>query len=276
MNQIKTDFSDIKEFSENGDFVEYQGELYYIGQDPQALLDQGFELEESDMEITSYINTRRNVGSKHLKSEPYSFEIDPELYKEGKIKFDETRPYGAPDDILPDSDYIILKKLKHIPSNFPESKPDFVIWDENTKAYYVMSNTNTEFDVEPVKVKADYLVISADISAQEPMCSTLVTREPGWSQVFALKNFKYNQSETLQFLDMIAEDQLRIPTNDPNYMKFIHDSYFYDRTDLVKLNLLVFRCKLNNLPENRKNLEDHINKILQDFDSYVTKQKDAR
>lgn len=80
MNPIKTDFSDIKEFSENGDFVEYQGELYYIGQDPQSLIDQGFELEESDMEITSYINTRRNVGSKHLKSEPYSFEIDPELY----------------------------------------------------------------------------------------------------------------------------------------------------------------------------------------------------
>nr|DAR64718.1 MAG TPA: hypothetical protein [Caudoviricetes sp.] len=269
MEAINTDFSALLPFIEQNDFVEYQGSLYYIGnktpEEAQKQYDITLELDE--METTPYINSRRNVGSVHLKSQPYSLELTNEEIANKAYSLDGVRIVKSDDGILPDSDYIVLKRLKHIPSDYPENKPPHVLWDEATKAYYLMSNTDTSIDVEPIIVPADYHVISSDISAQEPMCSTLVTREPGWADVFTLKNFRYDPTN-LQMLDIICEEYLRLPHKDPIYINFIHDTYTHDRTDIIRLNLLVAKVKLDPSADNRQALKTHIKFICDKFEAY--------
>ena len=268
METINTDFSALLPFAEQDDFVEYQGNLYYIGdktpEEAQKQYDITLELDE--METTPYINSRRNVGASRIKPQPYSLELTNEEISNQQFSLDGVRILKD-DGILPDSDYIVLKRLKHIPSDYPENKPAHVLWDEATKAYYLMSNTDTSIDVEPVIVPADYHVISSDISAQEPMCSTLVTREPGWADVFTLKNFRYDPTN-LQMLDIICEEYLRLPHKDPIYINFIHDTYTHDRTDIIRLNLLVAKMKLDSTAENKQALKTHIRLICDKFEVY--------
>ena len=265
-----SEFVNLETYKENGDFVEYQGELFYVGDNIESLLEQGFEFEESELEITAHINSRRNAGCNKLESRPYSTGITTEEFTAKEFEMDATRVLKK-DGYLPDSNYFILRRLKNIPSNFPESKPRHVMWDNKTKAYYCISNTCTDCNVEPVKAPAEYHIVSADISAQEPMCSTLVTRETQWASVFTLKNFRYN-AKLLQMLDLIMEEYLTIPKTDTDYILFIHNTYSEDKTDLIKLNLLVHQSKIDTSKES--DLIEHIKVILSKFEEYKKSSKE--
>jgi len=253
------------EYFKEGDFVEYQGNLFYQGDDIDSLIEQGFEFEEDTLEVSKNINSRRNMGLKPLEPNPYLLGTDSKGLSE--VKYDTTRMLSPNLDkgILPDSDYVIVKRIKSYPPDYNFTKPDHVLWDEDTQAYYCVSNTCTDCIVEPVKVKADYIVTSTDISAQEPLCSTLVTREPEWASVFTLKNIRQNPS-LVQMLDIVVEEHLTIPRTDPTYIDFLQKEYTLDKTDLYKLNYLVNEAKLSE--DNFPAVEDQINLILTKFTKF--------
>jgi hypothetical protein len=249
---------------EGQDFIECNGSTYYVGDDPEGLAAMGFELEKADIETTASLCTRRNVGCNPLDAKPYKEGFN--LEDLATLRTDGMRIIDLEDGVLPDSNFLILNRIKHTDVSYGTSKPDHVIFDKERDAYFCIKNGCKTCDVEPVKVKSEYQVVSADISAQEPMASTLVTREPKWQEVFELKNFRYDPS-LLHYMDMIAEEHLRIPKRDVSYVLFIHNTYFYERSDIYKLNALVGQSKVDEakVPE----LEAHIKVILDKFNDYT-------
>lgn len=273
MPELNPSLQDLDLFLESGDFVEYQGSLYYVGTDPDSLLSQGYELEESDLEKTTGICSRRNVGTAPLESKPYVDGFN--LQDKDSILFDGCRAIKEGEGVLPDSNFLILRKIKNPPDGYELSQPDHVIYNRDDHSYYCIKNGCTECIVTPHKVEARYSVTSADIAAQEPMVSTLVTREPKWVDVFKLRNFRYDSDgvdgvtglpPVLQYMDLIAEEHLRISKTSDEYVLFVHNFYKEDRTDIYHLNYLVSKSKQDEsvVPQ----LKDHIDKILLDFDGY--------
>ncbi len=258
---IQKEFENLELYTENGDFVEYRGDLYYIGDDIESLESEGFEFEDGEIEETHYLAARRNVGCTKNPSRPYveGFDLgqqDDFLY-EGKRAVHKDLKTG----VLPDSDDLILRELVTIPDEIPEH----VVYDEKTDAYFCISNVCEECDVKPRRVPAEYVVVSADIAAQEPLASTIVTREPKWQEVFELKNFRVDPS-LLQYMDIIAESYLKIPKRDLAYVMWIHDTYFYDRTEIYKLNYLVNSCKID--ASKIGELKDYIQYLIDKFNEY--------
>lgn len=256
-------FKDLALFTEQEDFVEYQGALYFVGDDIDFLKAQGFEFEEGELEITDYIASRRNVGCSPVHAMPYGegFNLD----EMDSHWFDQTRVLGKNDEdfVIPDSDYLILRQLKNPPPD--NDIPEHVIFRREDEKYYCMANNCNECDVAPVKVPNQYQVVSADIAAQEPMASTLVSREPKWAEVFELKNFRMNPL-VLQYLDIIFESHLKISRRDVTYVMWVHDTFFYDQTEIYKLNYLVNSCKVGN--ELRSSLEEHIKSLIRSYEAY--------
>lgn len=257
---------DLKFFLEQDNFIEYNGELFYLGDDREALEAEGFEFEEADFEVTGSLCTRRNVGCNPIMAQPYKegFNVD-ELES---AELDGLRLLDQEDGIIPDSNYLVLNKIKVVPDGYETSKPDHVIYSKEHDSYFCIKNGCTECNVVPHKIPNRMQVVSADISAQEPMASTLVTREPKWQEVFELKNFRYDPT-LLQYMDMIIEDHLRVSKRDITYVLFVHNTYYYERSDIYKLNLLVEDAKKDEslIPE----LEAHIQIILDKYNAYVEK-----
>lgn len=275
-DNLNPDFELLSQYREQGDFVEYQGEMYYIGNDPDSLREQGFEFESQPLETQPSLNSRRNVGAYPIPSDPYieGFNLD----QLQDVTFSGTRIKKEGEGVLPDSDSIILNKIKTVPDGYETSKPDHVIYDRASASYYCIRNGCTECVVTPVRVPSHYSVVSADIAAQEPLVSTLVTREPKWVKVFQLRNFRYDATDQildgekikiqplLAFMDMIAQDYMKVSKDSDEYILFIHNTYTDDRTDLYKLNYLVSICKQDEtyVPE----LEAHILKLIKAFNDF--------
>lgn len=257
---MNPDFKELSLFTEQKNFVEYQGDLYYVGTDLDILEDQGFEVEDGTIEISDYICSRRNIGCEPIKSQPYVEGYD--VQDKDSHKYDGVRVLRENSGVLPDSDYLILRRLIHPPMG---EIPHHVIYHLETERYYCMSNNCTTCNVEPHKIKSEYQVVSADIAAQEPMASTLVTREPKWASVFELKNLRMDPS-LLQYMDTIMESHLRIPKRDVEYVQWLHDTFFYNQTPIYKLNRLVNECKLDN--NVRPDLEAHITTLIDSFNTY--------
>lgn len=244
-------------------FVEFKGELFFVGDesDLEQLKSEGFEFEEGELEITPTLSSRRNVGCKPLPSGFYSEGYN--LKDAKQITYNQTRVINNEDEdsVLSDSDFIILRQLK---DDDPKEIPDHVIFDREQGHYYCMSNVCTTCDVIPVKVSNQYCVTSSDISAQEPMVSTLVSREPKWAEVFELNTFR-KEPDLLYYLDTIVEDYLNVSKRDRAYVLWVHNTYFYERSDLYKLNFLVEQCKSE---DRRQELKEHIQHLIDSFNGY--------
>lgn len=258
---IQEDFKALTLYTENGEFVEYRGELYYIGDDIESLQNEGFEFTEGDLEETSYLAARRNVGCTRNDALPYVEGFN--LGEQNDHTFQGKRALSSDlkSGVLPDSNDIILRQLVTIPEDIPEH----VIYHRESDEYFCISNVCEECHVKPKRVPADYCVVSADIAAQEPMASTIVTREPKWQEVFELKNFRVDPS-LLQYMDMIAETHLKIPKREVSYVMWIHDTYFYDRTEIYKLNSMVNECKVD--AEKIPALQEYIKYLINSYQEY--------
>lgn len=241
-----------------GQFVEYLGDIYYLGD--EAELPDGFELEEGEIEDTTTLAMRRSVAACSIESQPYN----PMGFNASELSSQEhtgVRTLDSENGILPDSDYIILKRLK-------EGSPicDSAVYRQEDNHHYCLNNGCCSCACEPVKVPAKYCIVSADIMSQEPLASTLVTREPEWVEVFELRNFRGEDPKLLQHMDIIFETQLKISKRDKRYVGFIHDTYFDDRTDLHKLNYLVSEAKQDE--KNVEPLKEFISELIGKFEEY--------
>ena len=254
--------NDNLKFFREGDFVEYQGHYYYQG-DPEGIATleaEGYEFEDGELENTTYIHARRSVGCDSHAPEPYTTSVSSSEYNPDRE--DGTRLRDPEEGIIPDSDKVVLRRV--IETEDYEN-PDHVLYSKEKDAYYCVSNLCTTCNVTPEIVSAEKMVTSLDIASQEPMVSSIVTKEPEWTSVFELKNLRENP-DNLKYLDRICEKCFNLEKDDPLYVLFIQNTLSEDRSLLYKLNYLVNATILD--PSLRGDLASHLKILKELFETF--------
>lgn len=279
-------YKDLIDFQEQDGLV-YSLDGFYATEDMVDMLKLKYpdiEFESAEIEITPSMASRRNVGTILSEAKPYLFSA-PSL---DGCQFDGARLLS---DIgfLPDSNDVYFKEVL-IQSIDINNLPETVIYSQELHKYFLINNLpfkvlDSDGDHLLVKVQSmeeaiwikpyfvkngnQHSITSTDVSAQEPVFFSLLSREKNWMEIFELKNFKMDDYKLLSFIEVFFKDHLKIdPETDDRYRWFIHDTFFYDRTLIYKINNATNSLRAGD-ESKRDTLKKHLSELENLFTEYV-------
>lgn len=227
---------DLELFREHSEYpiVYYRGDYYWISdEDPPS----DFQLEDSEIEIALAPTFRSVTGvGNYVPDTPFAEEWLPGL--------DFT--YGIPLDnegYLPDSKkraYKVIKNSISAPFIIRQNKENFCV---RNGCYDCEHLESCEVEIRRVQNEdRNYNMTVFDISAQEPVLLTFLSREPNYLAVF--RNRHLRAAGLLDNLDEIYKNYYNV---DPNTLDAFHywtwvDMNFHHNFDsLVEFNFLIER-----------------------------------
>ena len=109
--------------------------------------------------------------------------------------------------------------------------------------------------------KTNPKIVVMDISAQEPVLSTMITKEPRWVETF--RNRKLRTLGLTKYLDIIFQTELGLDINSVtaySYWKWLDHQFYDDMRTLVEFNSLIDRYREGS--ESEEVVVSEINQML--------------
>lgn len=112
-----------------------------------------------------------------------------------------------------------------------------------------------------MNVQGPYRIVSLDISAQEPMINTLLSREPRWLEIF--RNRHLRVLKLTRYLDILFQENFNL---DPDsirsvtYWRWLHERFHDNYDPLIEFNQLVDRFNRGD-----STVEEELKKLAEQF-----------
>lgn len=236
----------LSDFYEGGlPVVEYGGSYYWVGEgDPP----DGMETEEADFEAADVPAIRRSVGVGVLTEGVHSDDCDG-VYDGGR--------FLDPEGYLSDKNRRVYKKILNKTSFHPDEAVDpyFVYRKEDASWYCIRQGCHdcAHRDVcvvELVEAPAELSVVNIDVSSQEPMLNTFLSKEPRWLEIF--RNRHLRELGLTHYVDAILTDVYGL---DPDsvaaswYWVWLDRSFHRDYRPLVEFNRKLDAWRAGSVPD---------------------------
>lgn len=230
----------LSDFYENNmPVVEYGGDFFWVGDDPPP---DWMQTEEADFEAADVPAIRRSVGVGVLTEGIHSGNCDG-VYDGGR--------YVNDTGFLPDKATRIYRIVKNKQSFHP---------DDSVKPYHVYSLEEQAWfcvrqgcydcpdrevcEVGLVERPAEMSVVNIDVSSQEPMLNTFLSKEPRWLEIF--RNRHLRELGLTHYLDLLLTEQYGVDPDSHSaewYWRWLDRNFHGNYEDLVVFNRLVDRWR---------------------------------
>lgn len=249
-------------FYESGlPIVEYNGKFIVDGNI------ESLQTTQEDVEQNDYMAFRRSIGTGlHNKNPFLPIQVGSGTFKNGA--------YECQDGYLPNQLKTIYKKVSAKIAN-----ENFVVFEKETNTHFCIrqvcslcehhDSCNPELEI--VEESQHSIVVSMDISAQEPTILSIRSKEPNWISTFRNKHLRV--TGVLNYIEPMFASKYGFDVNNMSDMKALSYWEFISQFDwntdrLNSINELILAYTNNGTFS--EELDNQLSSLFQDYEEYLS------